>query len=295
MKQFSKYGVIRTFILTAAASLAIGGCVTMPESEADASPRLRVNISLERQTSERPTLKALYLTLQSSSGKTIRDTITDHGGKLSGPSVLLNPPKTHGQILTPRYNLSPAGQWTIKIQSIDQNDSVIHDHHGEVGPMDAGQIRDLSLRLGARVANYEGHFIPRSTTPDGRSVRVVRYELDVDGRTLCSGELAKNASQSLVKIGCEYLPTGSNHVTTRIFGTVGDDTGSRLLWEGSTRMEINASNGATVPLELKWNDDVHPLSKSVAINTSAEMNTEIRLGRVGHVVMAVTMSAEIAL
>ncbi len=280
-------GRVAAFFL---AAFALTGCLAAPEVLNDAQPRVRMNLSLERPASPSMQLKTLQVTLRSNRGHLVRDTITDQGGTLSGAHVVLNPAGDQGQILTPRYELSPAEEWICVLQSFDLRDSLIHDEEYLLGSLSQGDIRDLPLRVGARVAAYEGVFTATGAMYGSQAVTVHRAELVIDGMVhdaIVSGTEGGNA----IRILYEYLPTGRHDMLTRLYGTVGDDPTSRLLWEGRKRMDIRAGASAMVAIPLEW--VLAPEGLAKAGSTLETMRAELLLGRVGHVVMNVGMPAAI--
>ncbi len=268
------------------------GCLAAPEAVTDAQPRVRVNLSLERPASSSMQLKTLHLVLQSNRGDILHDTITDEGGSLSGAHVVLNPPRHQGQILTPRYNLPPAEEWTLALRSYDLRDSLIHDEEHSIGALKAGEILDLPLRVGARVATYEGVFGPLPATFEGIDLTLQRFELDVDGQAHQASALTMEAGQP-VRALYEYLPAGTREVHTRLYGTVGGDPTLRLLWEGREQLDIRADARGTLSVPLNWSLPANALGKAGA--DTETMNAQFILGRVGHVVMNVTIPSAVVL
>jgi hypothetical protein len=283
------------------------GCVTMPVD--DESPRLRLNLSVEKPASAPSPLKAMMITLASNQGDTLRDTITDRGARIAGAQIVLNPPADHGQVLTPRYTLPRGGaSWTCMIESVDARDIVIHQSECDIGALESGEVRDVALRLAARIASYEAVFVPHATTPGGAAIALGRFELDVDGMPQCATALGHATPGAPVTITCDDLPAGPREVVTRVYGRVGDDPQDRLLWSGGTSLEIRAGSGRAVPLPLVWNT-----SEAASLTTLSKlgdhasqggawpqeglvsMNTELHLGRVGHVVMNVSMPSAVIL
>lgn len=282
----------------AAASLAVGvlavtGCMTMPETGETA--RVRMSLQIERPAGE-TSLKAMVITLASSKGDTLRDTITDHGSRLGGAHVILNPSADQGQLLTPRYSLPhDRGVWACAIESVDARDTLIHQGACEIGALAPGEVRDIALRLSARVAAYEAVFHPHATAPDGARITLARFELDVDGLTHCTTSLEDARTDGPVKIGCDYLPAGPRDVATRVYGRLGEDGTERLLWSGRKSVEIKAGSGRAEPLALIWEANPEPAGLAKGNAHQVAMNTELRLGRVGHVVFNVITPAAVML
>lgn len=279
--------------------LAVTGCMTMPES--GESARVRMNLNVERLTAADAPLKAMVITFTSSRGDTLRDTITDQGARIAGAHVVLNPPADQGQVIMPRYDLPHGrGFWTCFIESVDARDTIIHQSGCEVGEIGPGEVRDIALRLAARVASYEAVFHPRPATPAGARIALARFELDVDGMTQCTAALEDAATDAPVKIGCAYLTAGPREVVTRVYGRVGDDATERLLWSGRKPVDIKAGSGRAEPLTLTW-EAAPELGKRGAAGAKdaspvfAEMNTELRLGRVGQVVFNVVIPTAVVL
>lgn len=278
----------------------VTGCLSMAAPEE--SPRVRMNLSVERPSAGHQPLKAMVITFVSGKGDTLRDTITDEGARLAGPHIVLNPPADQGQVLTPRYELPhDRGHWSCAIESVDAHDTLIHHSTCDIGALAPGEIRDVALRLPARVASYEAVFHPRAATPDGAKIALARFELDVDGVTHCAASLQNAAPAAPVTVGCTYLPAGPRDVATRVYGRVGDEAGERLLWSGRSPVEIKAGSGRTVPLALTWEAPDAPArslgkrGEEAPRPEIAGMNTELHLGRVGHVVFNVIVPEAVIL
>ena len=261
---------------------ALTGCLAAPEAVNDARPRLRMNLSLERPASPSMQLKTLHVTLRSNRGDLIRDTITEQGGTLSGTHVVLNPAGDQGQILTPRYDLPPAEEWICVLQSLDLQDSLIHHEEHVLGPLKQGEVHDLPLRVGARVAAYEGVFAAPATYGN-RTVTVQRAELVINGTShhaTVTGTTAGPEGTNGIRVLYEYLPTGRHDVLTRLYGIVAGDPAPRLLWEGRQQMDIRAGNSRTVAIPLEWVVPSEGLAKTGS--TLETMRAEFLLGRVVH-------------
>lgn len=282
----------RRALVVALSAFTFMGCLSAPDEIADTQPRLRMNISLERPASSSMQLKTLHVVLRSNRGDIVTDTITDQGGTLSGAHVVLNPPAHQGQILTPRYDLPAAEEWTASLQSFDARDSVVHREEHTLGALGRGEIRDLPLRLQARIAAYEGLIGALPAAYEGRRIVLHRIELAIDGQTYEATAPAAEAGQPL-RVLYEYLPAGRHDVHTRLYGTLGEDPSPRLLWEGREHLDIRADTRSTVTVPLNWALPATTLGKTAA--TSDDMNARILLGRVGHVVMNVTIPSAIVL
>src|SRR5690606_22197409 len=159
--------------------------------------------------------------------------------------------------------LPPAASWSYSLRSVDARDSVIHHEESEVGPLAPGEAVDLALRLNARVAAYEAVFASLPSTFEGQDINLQRFALAIDGQTYQASTLTMIPGQP-VRVLYEYLPVGARDVRTQLYGTIGEDPTSRVLWDGRTQLKIQADAGATVSVPLTWALPADALGKNTA-------------------------------
>lgn len=251
------------------------GCLTMPEANGNGDlAQVAVEILPGRVSPTRDLrLKEMTVTLASSAGDTLRDTITDAGSILSRFPVRLNSPDGSRSI-TPVYALDPAQEWTLSVKTLDARDSVVHSGTMRAGALVAGALRNVRMPLAARFAAYEAMFsLPPELVAQG--ARLHRVEVSVDGATACAVEA--NGSDS-VKLACDDLPVGVRALTLSVYGQAAGSAATRLLFKGAADVDISADDVPTASMEL------NPVDESLG-----RVGMSVHLGRVGRVTVNVVI------
>ncbi len=254
------------------------GCLTMPEvNSEDNLGRLAIEINPAAVSSSRDLpLKEMTVTLASSMGDTLRDTITAAGSRLSRFPTRLNAPEGF-RIVHPVYALDPEKDWSVEVRTRDHRDSIVHLGSARVGTLVAGSLRNVPMRLDARFAAYEAAFaLPEDALRRGHRLR--RVSVDIDGATACEAD----ADGQAARLVCDYLPAGSQAMMT-MKAHVETDSGETLLYKGTAYVDI----APDAPAES--------LTLASAEPDTGHLGMKVLLGAVGKVTVNVITSGALDL
>jgi hypothetical protein len=301
MAQFTAHN--RNTALTAVAlvfGMLFTGCLTQPEEEGRdrVSARVALGMNLENAASTSDArIRTLVVTLASSAGDTLVDTITENGSRLSKFPVRLEASSEKAQVIQPLYSLNPAHDWNVHVKSLDAQDSVVNLDSTRLTGLQADELRNVYVSLASRFAAYEAAFPLPAKTTDGRTLRFQRLVLAVDGTPVCEEKVQASASQATLL--CDYLPSGTHTVTLSAYGMIEGKSAAQLLFQGEKTVALSpgSQKAETVVLGLTAANVLTPenvLAKGSAVEAGTT-GISVRLGRVGLVVMEVVISGGISI
>jgi hypothetical protein len=238
----------------------------------------------------------LVVTLASSRGDTLRDTVTEDGSRLSRRPAFLDARPGRGQSVTTEYELAPNRHWKVQVRLLDKNDSLQMTDSTLLESLKAFERRDAELAPSERFASFPARFV-LPASQGGRRIEFTRLQLIIDGKVIHDSVAPLRKSfapgeANAVVLAHDYLPRGNYQVTLGAWGRVeGEDASTdRLLAKGESDFEAVPGQGvaAAQPISLAWTDSTlapSPESDAVAFHVS--------IGKVGKVNLVAEMSGSI--
>lgn len=275
------------------AGLVFTGCLAMPvETEFESGTRVALGMRVTATdaapgggagSGETLVLDRLVVTMASAAGDTLRDTLTSAGSRLSTTPARLNPDAGAGQLLHPVYPIAPGRDWNFTVETFDSRDSLVHTGTVEAAGFEAGELRNVYVRVHPRFARYEARF-PLPATAGARKIFFRRLVIEVDGipvrdsasLRLEHGFYAASPSElagaegmrffppkssatdtTAIVMAHEYLRTGQRAFAFKAFGYLEGDTAGttpeRLLYQGETGIDVVlGKTAAQETVALEW-------------------------------------------
>lgn len=293
---------IPALFATFCAPLFIGCFSTAVEPDADPA-----QVVIETALPGSPVAPArLVVTLASSQGDTLRDTVTQDGSRLSRRFAALDARPALRQTVITEYALAPDRRWTVSARLLDEKDSVQMADSASLGSLKAFERRDASLAPASRFASCPARVV-LPASQGGRGVLFTRIELLVDGKVVrdsAAPSAFAAGEANAVTLTHDYLAQGSHHVTLAAWGRYEGESASavRMLAKGGA--DVQALPGQTLAegqaVALEWADSAVAASASASAENGAsdatgEVGFQVRLGRVPTVTLTAHISGAIDL
>lgn len=171
-----------------------------------------------------------------------------------------------------QLSLRPLRSWTIKVETLDDVDSVIQTGTAPLGTLFAGQVKGVSVSASPLYNNYEATFnfadsiFSTSGSIQRQDLKVTSYSIEIDSEVaadtaavLANGVTTDvNHKLSIYKVSTDLsAPTSTETVSIKVYGFLpqGEDFGGTatapiLLYSGTALLkDLSTSSATTVTLE----------------------------------------------
>jgi len=226
-------------------------------------------------------LSKLIVTMVSSAGDTVRDTITS-----------LNPSTLTPQTINLTYSLKPLRSWKIQAKTLDTRDSVIHHDSAQTLQLNPADTVNVNLPMSAKYLMYEVKFL---TLPDSISSSTPGTSKDALHISRLVAIIDSGLSTQLIidSLGSPYFAPGNTHTlgfnyvvpgvrTLKIYAYGPLNGYDGILYYKSTTLNVAVGSDSTIGLSLDW---VGP--------TTGTSSLSITIGKVGKVTVNGTVPGSV--
>jgi uncharacterized protein (TIGR02145 family) len=244
-------------ILIIATSLTLlNSCSEPPTASTIGSARLNITLRNVGELSKSSSIDLQSLFIEMSKGTNIiHDTIP-----LNGNSEVL---------VTQNYVDMSEGDWSLNVESRDQNDEIIHTDSTEFTVI-AEETVEVSLSLVSKYSMLIANFL-------GIAEDVYRCELVVDGNMVADSTFLPQTDAGYnITLEYDYLTTGAEHLI--VMDAYGEYEGVEyLFYTGDTTITVLAGIDQSYEIDLEWVGPFGALRGDVSI--------EVTIGATGLVSM----------
>lgn len=219
-----------------------------------------------------------------------------------GPGTFLDD-ATEDQEFNVKFSLRPLRSWTITVETIDDEDSVIQSGTASLGILYAGEVKGLSVTADANYNNYEAtfnfedHITSTSGSVDEQDLKITSFAMTIQSETAfgvpagAATEVVPNVDHklSIYKVKTALATSTTDSVSLKVYGYLpqGPDSGGTLLdpillYSGAAALnDLSGTSATTVTLD--W---VGPVTGTVD-------DLEITISKVGTIQIDAVTDPEI--